>query len=103
MGVAYKFLGMNSIFNYIRKMQGQSVEVRKRFAYLVAGIITGIIFVLWLSAKISILGSSPQGEEPGFDTAPLQSLKDAASQTFDDLKTTVNEFKDAQNSVQNQQ
>lgn len=77
------------MFDYIQKIQQKSVEERKRFAFIVAFIITAIIFFFWLSAQMVDGVPAPDSPMLG-EINPIPEVKD----TYEDVVAGVSTVKE---------
>ena len=89
---------MHWLFDFIHRLQKRPVEERKRFAALVAGIITGIIFMFWLSARMN---SKEEINTAQYDVTPLKTMGSIIKSAASDIKTAVGLFNDAKKEIQN--
>lgn len=83
---------MQWLFDFIQKLQLRPAGERKKISALIAGVITGVIFMFWLSAKITSPVSLRESESA---STPLNSLKEMIKNTFQDAKDFSGIFNEA--------
>ncbi len=75
---------MNWLFEYIHRLQRLPLEEKKKKARFIAGVLTAIVFLFWIST-LAISKNNNIAEENVIDITPLQNIKDALGEITSNL------------------
>jgi hypothetical protein len=75
-----------SIFDRIKSLQEKPYHERKRAATAIAGLVTGLIFVLWVSSLLVPTASRENlADSSGVDLTPLTNLKSTGADIYSSI------------------
>lgn len=89
---------MNWLFNYIYKLQHLPIAEKKKKARFIAGVLTAIIFLFWIST-LAISKNTDVAQEEVIDITPLRNIKDA----FGEINNSLGKMKDGLKSIESDQ
>ncbi len=82
---------MNWLFNHINYLQQLPLEEKKKKARFIAGILTFIVFVFWLST-LALSQDKSLNTPVNIDITPLKNIKSATSDIVNSLSNLKNSF-----------
>lgn len=84
------------MFDYIKRLQGRSIEERKRAAKIMAGMMSALILLIWLST-LGLRKEEIVVKEDAIDLAPLQNIKEAVGDIYLNFKNISDNLRSVEN------
>ncbi len=82
---------MSWLFNYIHRLQQLPLDEKKRKARVIAGVLTFIVFIFWLST-LALSNDRSVTSGVNIDITPLKNIKSATGDIVNSLTNLKNSF-----------